>query len=55
MGSSSRRLLNQSTQVARALAAGATVVQEPLRKTSDDDLRGGVRDPFGTIWWLAAQ
>lgn len=40
---------------ARALAAGATAVQEPRRKTSDDDLRGGVRDPFGTTWWLAAQ
>lgn len=39
----------------RAVAAGATVVQEPARKRDDDDLRGGVRDPWGTTWWIASQ
>ena len=39
----------------RAVAAGATGVQEPQRKAADDDLRGGVRDPSGTTWWLASQ
>ncbi|WP_029144448.1 VOC family protein [Microbacterium luticocti] len=39
----------------RALAAGATIVQEPERKSDDDDLRGGVRDPSGTTWWIASQ
>lgn len=40
---------------ARAVAAGAAVVQEPHRKGDDDDLRGGVQDPSGTTWWLASQ
>ncbi|GAJ30049.1 VOC family protein [Acidomonas methanolica] len=39
----------------RAVKAGATVVQEPQRKSQDDDLRGGVRDPSGTTWWIASQ
>jgi uncharacterized glyoxalase superfamily protein PhnB len=39
---------------ARAVEAGGSVVQEPQRK-GDDDLRGGVRDPAGTTWWLASQ
>lgn len=39
----------------RALAAGATVVQDPLRKTEDDDLRGGVQGPGGATWWIATQ
>lgn len=39
----------------RAIGAGASVVQEPERKRPDDDLRGGVRDPWGVIWWLATQ
>mgnify|MGYP005984821551 CR=1 FL=1 len=38
---------------ARAVDAGATVVQEPVRKSEDDDLRGGVQDASGTIWWIA--
>jgi uncharacterized glyoxalase superfamily protein PhnB len=38
----------------RAVAAGATVVTEPA--TSAFGQRGGrVRDPFGNIWWIAAQ
>ncbi|MBM9463281.1 VOC family protein [Aeromicrobium sp. YIM 150415] len=41
--------------VARAVDAGATVVQEPVRKSEDDDLRGGVQDASGTIWWIATQ
>lgn len=36
----------------RALAAGATSVQEPVKK-EDDDKRGGVRDAGGTTWWIA--
>ena len=40
---------------ARVVEAGGSVVQEPLRKGEDDDLRGGVQDPSGTTWWLASQ
>lgn len=36
----------------RALEAGATSVQEPVRK-DDADKRGGVKDPGGTTWWIA--
>jgi PhnB protein len=39
----------------RAVVAGATVVQEPERKRPDDDLRGGLQDHSGTIWWIATQ
>ena len=39
----------------RAVAAGATVIQEPARSNDDDDLRGGVRDASGTSWWFASQ
>ena len=39
---------------AAALAAGATVVQEPVQK-GDTDRRGGVTSPAGTIWWVATQ
>lgn len=38
----------------RAMAAGAEPVQPPARKP-DDDLRGGFRDPAGTVWWVATQ
>jgi uncharacterized glyoxalase superfamily protein PhnB len=38
----------------RALAAGATSVQVPVRK-GDDDKRGGVRDVGGTTWWIATK
>jgi uncharacterized glyoxalase superfamily protein PhnB len=38
----------------QALAAGATSVQEPIKK-EDDDKRGGVRDAGGTTWWLATK
>ncbi len=44
-----------SAVFARAVAAGATVVQAPLRKREDDDLRGGVQDASGTTWWIASQ
>ena len=40
---------------ARAIAAGATPVQEPRRGSEDDDLRGGLRDASGTTWWLATR
>ena len=39
---------------ARALAAGATSVQEPVKK-EDEDKRGGVKDVRGTTWWLATR
>ena len=32
--------------------AGATSVQAPVKK-EDADKRGGVKDPGGTIWWIA--
>jgi uncharacterized glyoxalase superfamily protein PhnB len=38
----------------RALAAGATSVQEPVRK-EDEDKRGGVKDAGGTTWWIATR
>jgi uncharacterized glyoxalase superfamily protein PhnB len=38
----------------RALDAGATSVQEPVKK-DDADKRGGVKDPGGTTWWIATQ
>lgn len=39
----------------QAIEAGATVLQEPARKRANDDLRGGVQDFTGTIWWIATQ
>ena len=36
----------------RALDAGATSVQAPVRK-DDPDKRGGVKDAGGTTWWIA--
>jgi len=38
----------------RALAAGGTSVQEPVKK-GDPDKRGGVSDPGGNTWWIATQ
>ena len=38
----------------RALAAGGTAVQAPVKK-EDADRRGGVRDPGGTTWWIATK
>lgn len=38
----------------RALAAGATSVQEPVKK-DDADKRGGVKDSGGTTWWIATK
>lgn len=39
---------------ARAIAAGATSVQEPMQK-GDADKRGGFRDAGGTTWWVGTQ
>lgn len=39
---------------ARALEAGATVVQEPKQK-DDPDKRGGFKDAGGTTWWVSQQ
>jgi PhnB protein len=36
----------------RALAAGATSVQKPMKK-DDPDKRGGVKDAGGTTWWIS--
>jgi PhnB protein len=38
----------------RALEAGATSVQEPVKK-EDADKRGGVKDAGGTTWWIATR
>ena len=38
----------------QALSAGATIVQEPVKK-DDADKRGGVRDAGGTTWWIATR
>jgi uncharacterized glyoxalase superfamily protein PhnB len=38
----------------KALAAGATSVQEPVKK-QDEDKRGGVKDSGGTTWWIATK
>ena len=38
----------------RALEAGATSVQEPVKK-GDEDKRGGVKDAGGTTWWIATK
>jgi PhnB protein len=39
----------------RALEAGATSVQEPVRQDGDDDKRGGVKDAGGVTWWIATK
>jgi PhnB protein len=38
----------------KALDAGATSVQEPVKK-QDEDKRGGVKDAGGTTWWIATK
>ena len=38
----------------RALEAGATSVQEPVKK-DDEEKRGGVKDEGGTTWWIATK
>ncbi len=38
----------------RALAAGATSVQEPVKK-QDADKRGGIKDAGGTTWWIGTK
>lgn len=38
----------------RALEAGASSVQEPVKK-DDEDKRGGVKDAGGTTWWIATK
>jgi PhnB protein len=38
----------------KALEAGASSVQEPVKK-EDEDKRGGVRDAGGTTWWTATK
>lgn len=37
-----------------ALEAGASSVQEPIKK-GDEDKRGGVKDIGGTTWWIATK
>ena len=37
-----------------ALQHGATALQEPVKK-GDEDKRGGVKDPWGTTWWIATR
>jgi PhnB protein len=38
----------------RAMSAGATSVQEPIKK-QDADKRGGVKDAGGTTWWISTK
>lgn len=38
----------------KALKAGATAVQEPVKK-DDEDKRGGFKDAGGTTWWVGTQ
>jgi PhnB protein len=38
----------------KALEAGATSVQAPVKK-QDEDKRGGVKDVGGTTWWIATK
>jgi uncharacterized glyoxalase superfamily protein PhnB len=38
----------------RRLEAGATSVQEPVKK-DDADKRGGVKCPGGATWWIATR
>ena len=38
----------------RALEAGASSIQEPIKK-DDEDKRGGVKDAGGTTWWIATK
>jgi PhnB protein len=38
----------------RAIEAGATCVQKPIKK-DDADKRGGVMDPGGTTWWISTK
>lgn len=42
------------TTYRKALDAGATSVQAPVKK-QDKDKRGGVKDAGGTTWWIATQ
>ena len=39
----------------KALAAGGSSVQEPIRREGDPDRRGGVKDPCGNTWWISTQ
>lgn len=45
---------NVDLTYSRALQAGATSVQEPVKK-EDEDKRGGVKDAGGTTWWIATR
>ena len=38
----------------KALQAGASSVQEPIKK-ADEDKRGGVKDAGGTTWWISTR
>lgn len=38
----------------KALRAGASSVQEPIKK-QDADKRGGVKDEGGTTWWISTK
>ena len=38
----------------RALKAGATSVQQPMKK-GDENKRGAVKDVGGTTWWIATK
>jgi PhnB protein len=37
----------------RAVAAGAEVLERAEDRPSEGDRRGGFKDPFGFVWWVA--
>lgn len=39
--------------IERAVAAGATELMPAEDHALEGDRRGGVRDPFGHVWWIA--
>lgn len=39
----------------RALAAGATTIEEPADHPAQGDRRAGVADPFGNAWFIATR
>ena len=47
-------LRDVNTTYRKALEAGATSVQKPVKK-EDEDKRGGVKDAGGTTWWIATK
>ena len=43
---------NADTTMARAIAAGGTKIMD-VDNMSYGDRQGGIRDPFGNLWWIS--